>query len=266
MERLKQLAKYLHGRYAFLMQNRVTTLAGTLVFFLVMSIMPFAVWLTLVFGKLDLPVDKLVALPVFSSVKNMLTYIQKEAKAQSVGASVFLLATSLYSATSLFYHMRKSGEIIYGYRRKKSGWKIRLSALVATFAVMIVSVLSIFLAAGGMALSSALFSRVIAAIVGYLWLFAISFFTVLLLNAYLCPYRAPIKSFVFGSLATSVAWAVAIVGFSVYLKFSSAGKLYGALSTVIVFMLWLYVLMICFVAGAIFCSERVDKRKKSKKL
>ena len=95
MERIKRLTKYLHGRYAFLMQNRVTTLAGTLVFFLVMSIMPFAVWLTLVFGKLDLPVDKLVALPVFSSVKNMLVYIQKEAQTQSVGASVFLLATAL---------------------------------------------------------------------------------------------------------------------------------------------------------------------------
>ena len=34
-------------------------------------------------------------------------------------------------------------------------------------------------------------------------------------------------------------------------------RLYGALSAIIIFLLWLYILMICFIIGVIFNSERV---------
>jgi membrane protein len=64
---------------------------------------------------------------------------------------------------------------------------------------------------------------------------------------------------------TVVLWAVAIVGFSVYLKISNVGRLYGALSTLIVFLLWLYVLMIGFIVGVILNSEKVLQQDKKKK-
>ena len=60
-------------------------------------------------------------------------------------------------------------------------------------------------------------------------------------------------------------WAVTLIGFTIYLKIGNMGRLYGALSAIIVFMLWLYVLMICFVAGVIFNSEKISSRE-SKKL
>ena len=129
MGRTKRAYRYLKRKYLLLVEKRYTTLAGTLVFFLVMSVMPFSIWLSLVFGRLNLPVERLIEMPVFDSVKNMLTFIKTEAESKTNGASIFLIATTLYSATSLFYHMRKSGEIIYGYNRKKSGWKIRVSAV-----------------------------------------------------------------------------------------------------------------------------------------
>ena len=44
--------------------------------------------------------------------------------------------------------------------------------------------------------------------------------------------------------------------FSVYLSFGNKEKLYGALALVIVFLLWLYWLMICFVAGVIFNKQK----------
>ena len=70
-----------------------------------------------------------------------------------------------------------------------------------------------------------------------------------------------------GTFLTIGAWAVAIIGFTVYLKISNMSKLYGALSTVIVFLLWLYVMTICFVSGVIFNSERIiAERKEAAKL
>ena len=77
-----------------------------------------------------------------------------------------------------------------------------------------------------------------------------------------------------GALLTVILWIMVIGGFSVYLKFGNMDRLYGALSAIIVFLLWLYVLTTCFVVGVIFNSERVsrlrrpsktDKRKTHKK-
>ena len=56
----------------------------------------------------------------------------------------------------------------------------------------------------------------------------------------------------------------AVIGFSVYLKISNMSRLYGALSTIIVFLLWLYILMICFIVGVIFNSENVILIRKNK--
>ena len=265
MEKIKSVYLFVRKKYRLLVEKKYTTLAGTLVFFLVMAVMPLAVWLTLVFGRLHLPVEDLIEMPVFSSVKNILLYIRKEARAQTRGASFFLIATALYSATGLFYHLRRSGEIIYGYNRVKSGWKIRISAVVVTFAVMLLSGLGVLVIAFGGVVLNKLFSGWIATGLGYLLMIVVSFFLILLLNAYACPYKVPVKDYFLASALSAAAWAVALIGFAIYLKFGNSGRLYGALSAVIVFMLWLYVLTVCFISGMILGSEKITA-KESKKL
>jgi hypothetical protein len=84
-----------------------------------------------------------------------------------------------------------------------------------------------------------------------------------LLNIYICPFKRPIKNFLKGTSITVVAWAVAIVGFTIYLKISNVKRLYGALSTIIVFLLWLYMLMLGFIVGVIFNSEKNKKKGKN---
>ena len=116
-------------------------------------------------------------------------------------------------------------------------------------------------------LGSFLFSRYITGvwkrILDYALLLALAFALAVLLNAYICPYKTNIKQFLPGALVTVLAWTVAVVGFTVYLNFSNMDKLYGALSAIIVFLLWLYVLMICFIAGVIFNSERIVAERKA---
>ena len=106
-------------------------------FFLVLSIVPFLFWLTLIFGRLNIDYDQIFELEIFAGIKEFLFYLRDSAKSATVGASVILLATTLYSSTNLFYHMRRSGEIIYDYKRKKGGIVLRFSALVLIFIVMI---------------------------------------------------------------------------------------------------------------------------------
>lgn len=266
MKDVRKAYRFVREKYALLTVKKYTTIAGTLVFFLIMSIVPFSFWLTLLIGRLPITTDEFLSLSVFSSVKNVLVYVQEEAQNATAGASVLLLITTLYSATNLFYQMRRSGELIYDYRARKQGIRMRLGALVLMLLIMATTVLFLCVFAMGGFVFSRLLPPVWETVADYVLLVGVAFVLVLLLNAYICPYKEDLGSFIAGTLLTVGLWVIAVLGFSVYLKIGNIGRLYGTLSAVIVFLLWLYVLMICFIVGVIFNSEKIlQKRKEERK-
>ncbi len=264
MHKLRRAYRFLQDKYALLSAKKYTTLAGTLVFFFIMSIVPLSFWLSLLIGKLPLRAERIFSLGVFQAVKNVFLHLQQEAQNATSGVTVVLLVTTLYSSTNLFYQMRRSGEIVYGYTRTRSGWRLRVGALALTGIVMLMCIVFFTLLAIGSIVFSRFFSPVWERIADYILLIALSFCLVLLLNAYVCPYKRPLKTFVKGTLLTVATWALAVTGFAVYLQISNLSRLYGALSAIIVFLLWLYVLMVCFIAGVIFNSEEVVAKPKRK--
>lgn len=264
MERLRRVWRYLRAKYALLSGKKYTTIAGTLVFFLIMSIVPLTFWLTLVVGRLPVRFESVLRLSVFDSVERVFSFVQREAENATSSVSLLLLITTLYSATNLFYQMRRSGEIIYGYSHQKQGFRMRLGAVALMFIVMLLVVAFAAILALGTVLFSWFLPKNLQTIADYILLIALSFALVLLLNSYICPYKRPLKAFVGGTVITVVAWVGAVVGFTAYLKISNMAKLYGALSVIIVFLLWLYALMICFIAGVIFNSEKIEIERKAK--
>ena len=180
--------------------------------------------------------------------------------------SCTIVSATMYSSTTFFYQMRRSGEIVYDYHRKKQGLRLRLGALALMFVLMLTVVAFLLLFAVGTFLFSRYVSGVLERIADYSLLAVLSFLLVWLLNAYICPYKTPMKQFLPGTALTVGAWAVAVAGFTVYLKISNMDKLYGALSAIIVFLLWLYILMICFIVGVIFNSDRIKTERRAKKL
>ena len=262
MGKFKNAVFFVKEKYRLLTIRKYTTLAGTLVFFFIMSIVPLTFWLTLLVGRLPIDTDKILGLGVFDTVKDVLLYVQEEALNATTGASIVLVVTTLYSSTNLFYQIRRSGEIIYDFQKKEAGLRLRLGALVLLIIVMASVVVILFaFAVGGL-----LFSRILSSrwerIVDYALLGVVAFALCFLLNVYICPYKAKPQRFLKGTLITVAAWAIAGIGFSAYLKISNRRRLYGALSTMIVFLLWLYILMICFIVGVIFNSEKILAERK----
>lgn len=266
MKKLRSLYRFLKEKYALLSQRKYTTIAGTLVFFLIMSIVPLAFWLTLLIGKLPIDINEILDLPIFESVNNILVYVQNEASNATTSVSVVLVFTTLYSATNLFYQIRRSGEIIYDYHRENEGLKLRLGALILLIMVMALAVTFLLVFALGSFFFSQLLPRRWELIADYVLLAVVAFLLVLLLNMYICPYKASIRYFLPGTLITVALWTVAVVGFSLYLRVSNLTRLYGALSAFIVFLLWLYILMVCFIVGVILNSEKIIIAKREKRI
>ncbi len=264
MEKLRSFYRYLRDKYDLLSVKKYTTIAGTLVFFLIMSIVPLSFWLSLLIGRLPIQTEQILSLPVFDSVKDILFFVQKEATSATTGASVILIFTTLYSSTNLFYQMRKSGELIYDHHPERQGLRLRFGALILLIIVMATVVAFLLVFALGSFIFSRLLSKAWERLADYGLLASVAFLLVLLLNMYICPYKEKARFFLPGTVLTVLSWTLAVVGFSVYLKIGNISRLYGALSTIIVFLLWLYILMICFIVGVIINSETVLRHRKKK--
>lgn len=265
VERIKKIYRWGKAHYDVLAQKKYTTIAGTLVFFLILSVVPFTFWLTLLFGKFLVDTEEVLNLEAFTQVKNLLIFLQENAKVASAGASFFLGVTSLYSASNFFYHLRRSGEIIYDMSRKKGGWKVRISALLLTVATMLLLTLFLAILVGMLYIFRWLFPVWLAEICGFFGLLFIAFLICWALNVYLCPFRLRLRDGIRGSVLTSLLWGLSTVGFSIYLRLSNLSKLYGAITAIVVFLLWAYLMMICFVVGVIYneyYAERTNRRHK----
>lgn len=243
--------------YGVLADYKYTTLAGTLVFFLIMSIVPFLFWASILFSNSGIVINEILELELFGWAKDLIAFLLNNAEGATAGAGVLFLATTLWSSTGFFYHLRRSGEIIYDCRRSHHGWKVRVSAAIITFLVLL-----FFFFAGAIILSANLFLRAyspwIYFPVVYSLVFVFGFFAAWILNGYVCPYRVSPNETVLGSLYTAIAWFLASAAFTVYLNFSNQERLYGALSLVIIFLLWLYWMMICFTSGVIYNRHRLE--------
>ncbi|MBO7736810.1 MAG: YihY/virulence factor BrkB family protein [Clostridia bacterium] len=265
MEKIKRAYQWCLSQYRTLTEKKFTTVAGTLVFFLILSVVPFTFWLTLLFGKFLVGTEEVLNLEIFSQVKELLLFLQENARNASLQASFILALTSLYSASNFFYHLRASGEIIYNYSPQKRGLSVRFIALLLTLGTMLLIVLFLALFVGMLYLLRRFLPDPFAEIGGYVMLFALGFGICSVLNFYLCPYHVHYRFIIKGSLITTALWVLASVGFSIYLHLSNMDKLYGAITTVVVFLLWSYVMMVCFVVGVVYNERFTRSRRKKKK-
>lgn len=256
---MKELVRYyrrLKDQYAVFAQKKYTTMAGVLVFFLILSVVPFSFWVILLFGEFLAGSEEILSHELYEGAGEILGFLQQNAKEVSGGATFFLGATTLYSASNFFYHLRQCGEIIYGVPREKRGWAVRLSALVATLITVLLLGLFWGLFLGMVWVFNKIFPLLIARMSSYFLSAAIEFLTCLALNSYLCPFRLRWKNCVKGSLVTTLLWGIALAGFSFYIRFGNISKLYGAMTTVVVTLIWTYCMMICFVVGIIVNEQR----------
>ncbi len=244
--------------YSTLAAHKFTTIAGTLAFFLVLSLVPFLFWLTLLFGN-SLPAEDVLELELFGWARDVLLFLKENAEGAASGVSIFFLATTLWSSSSFFYHLRRSGEIVYDEKRAKHGWKVRLSAIGLTFLVLLFFAAAVAVLLAGV-YAVRFLSPWLAYPAEYILLFLVGFFSAWILNAYVSPYALSPSETVAGSLVTAALWLGASAIFFVYLRFSGGERLYGALSLVVAGLLFVYWMMICFTVGMVFNRGRLSRR------
>ena len=254
VERLKIKIRMFSDRvretYRYYSDKRFTTVAGTLVYFFLMSLAPFLFWLSLFFGGVDL--SRFESIPVFSAALPFLQELQSSAGSAAGGAGIVLIVTTLYSSTNFFYHLRRSGEIIYDSKFKKGGIKLRFASLGLILSSVVLVAVALGAVVAGERFLRSFINVYVSQFIVYSAALVIVVVVAALLNMFICPYKTGFSDVLPGSLLTVLLWLLCGIGFAVYVAYANPARLYGRIASVFVFLLWCYLMMNSFVIGVIY--------------
>lgn len=247
--------------YRLLVEKNYSTLAGGIGFFLLINGGSFLFLLLMIANYLNINVefDQLRYIP--DDIESVINYVIYNAKL-SVTGNIVLLITSVWGSGNLFYHVLKSGEIIYEQKRTKTKLFTRIIALICMMIFLLIILASIFFIAISQYLFSFIKITIIKRLLIYTMYLMIPFLFLIYINTYVCPFKIKVKDTIYGSIFTSLFWVISTIVFSIFLKVFNFGQIYGALAFALIFFLWIYILTNGLIVGFIINFQKLNRKKK----
>jgi membrane protein len=247
----------------------VSLLGAGVAFFAVLSLAPALAAFVSIYGLVVSPDD------IVNQVEDLSSTMPTEAKdllieqleqvARSNGAGLGLgaavgLALALWSASAAVKHLISAVGLAYDEQNERGFVRTRLLAIGLTLAGIAFMTVAVFLLTGLPAVADDLAGGVGRTLAAWgRW----PLLAGLMLLALAIVYRvAPDRDdprwrwVTWGAGVATVAWLVACAAFSLYAsRFGSYNETYGAMASVVVLMLWLYLTAVCVILGAEINAE-----------
>jgi membrane protein len=249
-------------------KDHCTDLAAALTYYAVLSVFPallVMVSLLGVFGQgrrttnalLDVAADLVPA----SAVDILRAPIDQVVENRSAGlALVFSVLAALWSASGYVGAFGRAVNRIYAFAEGRPVWKLRPLQLMLTLAALVlVAAVAFMLAisgpvahAVGKAIGLGNAAQTVWAVARWPVILVLVIVAVAILYHATPNVRQPkFRWLSIGSVVAIVVWALASVGFGLYVSnFGSYNKTYGALAGVVVFLLWLWITNLALLFGA----------------
>lgn len=225
--------------FHFVVESRITTIAGSLCFFILLNGGSF---LFLIVSTLGLVLDPIKYIESFLSngiLKEVLIYLFQHNSNLSV--NLILVITSIYSSSSLYYHFIQASEIItdgkidYKYNKRITSIIIALIVIIIIFiTILVVSFIPFIFKI------TYFFSYIIGIIIICLIIYGLN---KIVLHGY------SFRELKYGVLISLFYCIIFTIGFIVFINFFNFKIVYGYLSAVIIFLFYMYAIMIGILLG-----------------
>ena len=278
MKHLQFVLKWFMNKFS---ENTLSVHAAHVVFFVMVSFFPFVMFFFTLLKYTPLTEDSLIRLldaVVPSSISHILTTWINEAYHQSSGTILSItVITTLWSGSKGFMGITYGLDKIYNVKNRRNWLVNRLSSLLYTLAftgILLVSLIVLLYGNRILLAIDSFFSIETPLFIGIFSLrsflgFTIFFLFFLLLYMFIPDRKPNVKEEIPGAMFTSVLWILFSYLFSIYIDyFTNFSSIYGSLTYIVLFMLWLYVCMnILFFVALInrFLAEGNILFKKSKR-
>jgi len=238
-------------------EKRLTTVAGAWVYYFLSAVIPLAFLIITAFGVFGMSITTEIVSRLPTEFRVAGETIVATAEKASNGITVFFIVTVIVSCTTLLNQMSKDGDFIYGEKSKhKRGFLRRIwaiGALAVLFAVFLGTAL--LFAFGGMLFKGFIIDKIgelIFTIAVFSIVIAISYVIIILIENFVSPVKLKFKEVALGGFCSLCIIVAGTIGLILYLKFFQPyNAFYGGLASVIVFLLWAYILMLGLVVGII---------------
>lgn len=236
--------------------------AAQAAYFLIMSFIPFILFLTTIIRYTPLTynvVSEAIRAFVPHNIQNFVLTIVSEVYGRSTAVVPISAIMALWSAGKAMQSLTNGLNTIYHVHETRNWLVTRLYAVVYTFLFSVAIIASLFLLVLGNQIQTMagkyvpFLGRVIGKIIGArtALVFAGLFLIFLILYKMLPNRKATFKSQVPGAILIAAGWSLFSYFFSLYFElFPGFSNMYGSLTALIMVMLWLYICMNLLLYGA----------------
>ena len=240
-------------------RDKLTDIAGSLVFFGVLALFPFLLFLVTLAGLILKPdqvegvIGQMALVAPRDVTKIFADQIRDIHKGQNVGLLTLGFVGAIWSASGGVTSLMAALNGVYAVEEGRPFWKVRGIAVLATLGAGVAILLAVLagVVAGPVADHlPAPFSTAVTLL--RLPVAGMIMMAVWASLYYLLPdVEQRFKFITPGSVFGVLVWVIASWGFSVYVsKFGSYNKTYGAIGGVIVLLMWMWISTIVLLIGA----------------
>jgi membrane protein len=273
MNKKKEKIKGSIKRNFQLMQTPLMTiLPGQISFFVILSIIPLVSIIVMIIQKLSFSFDSItnfISHYLPGGVTNIIITIFEQQRATSFDLLFILMA--FYLASKATHSIIIASTQIYN-GEQRDFFRTRIKAIFMLFILVILGIILIglfvlggrfmyYLSTVNQDIHSFVFP--LYKILKWPFIFFSVFFTVKVIYTLAPNCRVPSSSVTKGALITTIIWVITTYVFSFYItNIANYTKFYGALSNLIMLMIWIYWLCIVFVFGMTFNEDKLSHQKK----
>ena len=262
MKKVKRFIKNIVNLIQKIPEHHVAAYASQSAFFFILSLIPIILLLMTMIQitpvtKADVMTAVLQIFP--ASINTMITSIVNQVYNQSVGIIPVTIVVALWSAGKGVLALATALNTIFGCPETRNYIYIRMRATVYTVLFVMMLIVMLVLAVFGNTINDFILAHIpFASHVASILLWLKNFVApALLVILFLYVYKylpnsdeIQLKEQLPGAIFATAGWMLCSWIFSIYLDvFQGFSNMYGSLTTIILFMLWMYFSMYCILLG-----------------
>ena len=242
-------------------KKNISAFAASTSFFLFLSMIPLLMALCAILPYTRLTEGNLItAITRFTpdAMNGLVVSVVSDVYARSAGTITVFAIVTIWSASKAMLALIRGLNAVNDFEERRNYFVLRFIASIYTVIILAAMILALFVMVFGNVIVDLLLADIpplhilvhFAMRFRFLLSWAVLTFIFALIYAYVPSNKLRFKGQIPGAAFSAIMWGIASYFFSVYVDHYNGFGTYGGLTTVVIMMLWFYLLMYILMIGA----------------
>ncbi len=242
-------------------RKNISAFASSTSFFLFLSMIPLLMALCAILPYTRLTEENLLmAITKFTpdAMNGLVVSVVSDVYARSAGTITIFAIVTIWSASKAMLALIRGLNAVNDFEERRNYFVLRFIACIYTVIILAATILALLVMVFGNVIVNLLLADIpplhilVQFVMRFRFLFswAVLTFVFALIYAYVHSNKLRFRGQVPGAAFSAIMWGAASYAFSIYVDHFNGFGTYGGLTTVVIMMLWFYLLMYILMIGA----------------